>query len=153
MSLLKVNQIADAAGTGASAFPFGILGITTGTPAAAGTIGEIISFTPIIVNTGATWENTGSISLTPGLWLVLGGQNGSGSATDLINLGVSAANSGFPSLGSVSTTLGLGNLAIIAPSYLSLSSSATYYLMANRSIGYASSWGNGSTVPFAVRIA
>lgn len=155
------RKIASAAGFGyATATQSGLYvagqapGQISGAAIGAGYIGQIIYPTLSTQNVSAAWVNVGSIALTPGVWMLTGCMDGSGTSTDVINLGWGTSNTGSPSISCIANVVGVNVRGNLPTSIVNISTNTTYYIMAYRSTGAGASWGNGlTTSQFAVRIA
>lgn len=135
------------------------LGVTDGSNAAAGYIGEVISSTVAIGSaismTTATGISIASIALTPGDWMVNGNIGyiaAAGTLPTVLTASISATNNtqatspnggAFNQL-SLAFTSGSTNVLTLTPTRLNISASATYYLVGTATFTVSTLTGYGS---------
>ncbi len=138
--------ISDETGSGALVFATAptlsaaiLTGVTSGSPAGAGKVGEVLSAAvgaAITVTTSIT--ELGSLALTAGNWLVMatGSMDGAGSSTAVVDfyLGTTSASSSGTTLGSTKMRALAASLGVCSSGLLITTSSSsgavTYYLNA-----------------------
>lgn len=142
-STLQVNTITNAAGTGGVSFSQGIVGVTDGSAATAGNVGEVKNTSQTTAtNFGGSagspaYADGGSLSLTAGDWLVsihtLAILNGSTTTQVYFGLGTATGNSatgltdGTTASYVVPPTAATPTAATLVNMRVSLSTTTTYY--------------------------
>jgi hypothetical protein len=158
---IQSDSITNKAGTGAPDFPNGLTqtGVTDGSAAAAGDVGEILEASAIhsgssVTPNGTTYVEVISLSITAGEWLIICHADGralSGSSAT-IALGTTSASDTGTELGKSKTNTAISNGSCSASLQFSLSLTSTtpYYLNMNNSTGSAGSF-EGTITALRVR--
>lgn len=138
-SVMQVDTIKNAAGTGAPSLPNGITGNTGAGFAAAGAIGEVVtaSASGVSNNSSAAFVTVASISLTAGRYLIMISVRNSGSGMNGFVAGVSTATNANTGLdlttfnnAAESGALDANNRVSIALSYMeSITSTQSRFLV------------------------
>ena len=124
-----------------------LVGVTDGSAAPAGQIGEVInsqSSTPFNTGTSNTTTNLTSISLTPGSWLIRGGagaQINTGTSVEIFTISITPTSTGTGTIPGKDNTIFDGGFLLISPSLslsgfvVNVSSTTTYYLTGSSKYG------------------
>jgi hypothetical protein len=132
LSAINLNAVSTVA-AGTFTPNGGIVGITSGAAAPAGTIGQVVTATGTSVSISTTATAVASIPLTAGRWEVQG--NITATSTTILTAGLNSS-SAMPSAGNEvnATASSAAGIGVVCPStYVNISSSSTYYLMGQTS--------------------